>query len=212
MAKQPTNRVHQLEDALEAAKKRIDELREERDTANELVQRVRERLERNAELFAQWQEAFEMREDPETGKLSWMRIVERYDERNSEYYDLLKQWNKYVDLFVGPKEIGRPLAASEAQCAQVLKLRKEGTPLRLIVDETSLSMRTVRTIIARRHGTDRTSVKRLQRIMPDKFAASTERALKRSRDAVLVSIPQALEESAELVLEAKGLGGGKARR
>jgi len=92
----------------------------------------------------------------------------------------------------------------------VLKLHKEGTPLRLIVDETNLGMRTVRTIIGRKNRTDRTTVKRLQRITPDKFAVSTEKALKRSRDALLVNIPQALAESAELVTEAKGLG--KVRR
>jgi Helix-turn-helix domain of resolvase len=50
-------------------------------------------------------------------------------------------------LNAGVQDVGRPLAASEAQAATVTKLHKAGKSLRAIVDETSLSPRTVRTIV-----------------------------------------------------------------
>jgi DNA-binding NarL/FixJ family response regulator len=53
---------------------------------------------------------------------------------------------------VAPKGIGRPLAASEAQQRQVLVMRKEGKSLRTIAAKTSLSPRTVRTIVGKVEG------------------------------------------------------------
>jgi hypothetical protein len=41
----------------------------------------------------------------------------------------------------------------------VLKLRKAGNSLREIVEETNLGLRTVRTIVDQRKGTDRTTKK-----------------------------------------------------
>jgi hypothetical protein len=55
------------------------------------------------------------------------------------------------------RPVGRPLAASEAQCAQVLSLRRKGTSLREIAEETNLSFQTVRTIVGRKRGTERTT-------------------------------------------------------
>jgi hypothetical protein len=45
---------------------------------------------------------------------------------------------------VAPRNVGRPLEASEAQRAQVLKLRKGSMLLRAIAEEVSLGLQTVR--------------------------------------------------------------------
>jgi Helix-turn-helix domain of resolvase len=107
-----------------------------------------------------------------------------------------------------PGDIGRPLAASEAQCKQVLKLRKEGTPLRLIVDETGLGLQTVRTIIGRETRSDRTSVKRKRKHMPeppDKSAMASHKANKRTFEALPRQVAKHPEAGAELIKAAKGL-------
>ena len=72
--------------------------------------------------------------------------------------------------------VGRPLQASEAQCEHVRKLRKVGKSLRWIAEETSLTLSTVRTIVSKADGTDRTSQKR-------NGAASCSTATKRSGTA-----------------------------
>src|SRR5260370_35039037 len=77
-----------------------------------------------------------------------------------KYNALAAQWNKFIPKYnavVAPKGIGRPLAASEAQQRQVLVMRKEGKSLRIIAATTSLSPRTVRTIVGKAEVTDRTT-------------------------------------------------------
>jgi hypothetical protein len=93
-----------------------------------------------------------------------------------------------------------------AVAPKIVKLRAEGTPLRLIVDETSLGMQTVRTIIGRKQRTDRTSVKRIERLGVDKSELIRAKARKRTRDALPKRINEMLEQGAELIREAKGLG------
>ena len=64
----------------------------------------------------------------------------------------------------------------------------------------------MRTIIGRDERTDRTSLKRLQRIDPDKAALISSRARKHTRDALPKQINHLLAQGASLVKEAKGLG------
>lgn len=45
-------------------------------------------------------------------------------------------------------DVGRPLAATDAQCAEVRKLRKAEVSLRDIAERTGLGVRTVRTILS----------------------------------------------------------------
>jgi hypothetical protein len=66
----------------------------------------------------------------------------------------------------------------------VLKLHKAGGSLRGIAEDTSLGLATVRTIVSQKNGTDRTTVKHLERIDPDRAAAARWRARKRTRDAL----------------------------
>jgi hypothetical protein len=104
-----------------------------------------------------------------------------------------------------PRNVGRPLAASEAQRAAVLKLRKAGKSLRVIAEETSLGLRTVCTIVDQGNGTDRTTVKHLARIDPDRKLEASWRARKRVRDSLPKRIGETLERGRALVKEAKGL-------
>ena len=67
----------------------------------------------------------------------------------------------------------------------MLKLHKAGKSLRQIEDETSLSLRTVRTIVERENGTDRATRARHRRIETDKFERSRQKSRKRTGDALL---------------------------
>jgi hypothetical protein len=70
----------------------------------------------------------------------------------------VRRWNKFVPIINDRKRpVGRPLAASDAQVATVQRLRKAGRSLRSIVAETSLSFATVRTVVGKMDGSDRTS-------------------------------------------------------
>jgi hypothetical protein len=89
---------------------------------------------------------------------------------------------------------------------QVLKLRKRGMSLRDIADETSLGLNTVRTIVGRTNGTDRTSIKHLRRIDPDRAHMRAWTAKRQARDALPRRIHQLRENGDELLKEAKGLG------
>jgi hypothetical protein len=72
------------------------------------------------------------------------------------------------------------------------------------------SLTTVRTIIGRENRTDRTTVKRIEKLGIDKAELIRAKARKRQRDALPKRIKQTLEQGAELIAEAKGLG--RARR
>jgi hypothetical protein len=77
--------------------------------------------------------------------------------------------------------------------------------LRAIAEETSLTLRTVRTIIGRAQGTDRTTMKHLARIDPDRARAASWKARKRTRDALPKQINESLKTGRELIKAAKGL-------
>ena len=115
-----------------------------------------------------WIEAFDMVQN-EAGEWLWDPFIDRHERLHDDYLALQREWNRFVpeyNAMVQPRNIGRPLAASEAQVAQVRKLRKAGRSLRSIAEEMSLSVRTVRTIVEQKDGRDRTTVKHLQRIDP----------------------------------------------
>jgi hypothetical protein len=84
-----------------------------------------------------------------------------------------------------------------------------GLSLRAIVAETGLGIRTVRTIIGRKNGTDRTSQarKELRRMTFNKLRAARYRAKIKMRDEYLPKRLAAVQENhAALVKAAKGLG------
>ena len=162
----PRNRIAELEDELKRRNARIRELRADLDKADTLASEMR-----NAHIES-WIEGFEMTLNANN---EWERnrsFIER-DEWFKKYQELVRKWNrsfierdewfeKYQAL-VRPRNVGRPLAASEVQVAEVLRLHKAGGSLRGIADDTSLGLATVRTIVGQKNGTGRTTVKHLER-------------------------------------------------
>jgi transposase len=107
---------------------------------------------------------------------------------------------------INMQSVGRPLAASEAQCAQVSKLRKAGTSLRGIAEETGLGLNTVRTIVGKANGTDRTTKGWRERIEPDRAQATRWKRQRRTGNALPRRAQGVVEQVRALRKEAKGLG------
>ena len=181
-----------------------------RDEQADLIKRFDEYVEDYNATLDSWQEAFDM-ELTDKG-YSWKPFWDEHWKTIDDWNDLVKRWNRVVPIInASVQDIGRPLAASDTQIATVLKLHKQGKSLRAIVDETSLSLRTVRTIIGRSHGADRTTKARKQkvaRIEIDKFQRAHWKSQKRTGDALPKRVSQVIETGKALVTEAKGLGRG----
>ena len=200
-------RTHELEDEIKERDRRIAELKAELDAASDLTYRLSEHVHEANEQTDEWIQAFDMVPDDE-GRWIWKVSVIEGDEWLDKYRDLVREWNKWIphyNAMVRPRNIGRPLAASETQCAEVLKLRKAHMSLRGIAEETGLTLQTVRTIISQRKRTDRTSIKHLSRIDPDRAGMKLWLAKKRMRDGLPKKIHELRATGDELLKEAKGL-------
>jgi hypothetical protein len=106
---------------------------------------------------------------------------------------------------VAPRYRGRPLGASAAQRADVLKRHKAGQSLRVIARATRLLFGTVRTIV--KHG-DREAqrINELRRREVDRVRAARYRARKKARDQLPAQIAELQRAGEALIKEAKGLG------
>jgi hypothetical protein len=102
------------------------------------------------------------------------------------------------------REPGRQIAADAKQRAKVFKLHDEGASLRDIAAETKLGVQTVRTLIGKIDGSDRTS-RKLERIAHDRAAERQWRAKSQSRKALPKRIAAWEKTAAELRKEVKGL-------
>jgi hypothetical protein len=205
-------RIGELEDALKERDRRLEELKDERDRQAELIARMREQLEECDAQIDRWIEAFNMVQD-DKGVWRWGDdLIEDRDKWFDWYTELRAEWNRFVPRYnatVSPRNMGRPLAASDAQRDRILSYRKAGKSLRWIAEEMNLGLQTVRTVIDKKDGVDRATLGRLQRIAPDKFA---EAKTKRSRRDI-VALPKRIKSNKEgiasLVKEAKGVGGDR---
>ena len=198
-------------DELRQRDRLIAELRQEQDRLTDLMTRFGEYQEDYNATLESWQEAFGMVLN-ENGQWTWEPFWKENWELVDKYNELVKRWNRNVAAFAGLQDVGRPLAASDAQVAAVTKLHKQGKSLRAIVDETSLSFRTVRTIVERNQGTDRATKARrqkIERIGIDKFQRAHWRRQKRDGDALPKRVADVIETGKALVTEAKGLGRGR---
>jgi hypothetical protein len=72
--------------------------------------------------------------------------------------------------------------------------------------------RTVRTIIAKANGTDRTSQKHLAQVQPDREAALSHKRRKRTGDALPKQAQRVHEIAGDVLKEARGLGRPRAGR
>src|SRR5262245_10896224 len=90
---------------------------------------------------------------------TWEPWWDAHNDLVDRYNECVRDWNRHVVK----QNVGRPLAASEAQCVQVLKLHKAGQSLRAIAEETSLGLRTVRTIVEQKRGNHQTAPRQARR-------------------------------------------------
>jgi hypothetical protein len=195
-------RIASLEDEIKVRDRRIEELRRDVDELRDLMRRMEEQVEDANNVIERWTETFDM-EMVEGGSWTWKPFWDEHNGLIDDYNDLVRRWNRFVPL-INRQPVGRPLAASEAQCETVLKLRRAGNSLRDIAGETSLGLNTIRTIVNKADGTDRTSRKHRDRIEPDR--AMTWKRRKRTGAALPRQAQHTFEEGTALLKEAKGLG------
>ena len=205
-------RVEELEVDLRYRDDQIKELRGEHTRAIDLVDEMREHVEAGNDLIESWIEAFDM-ELKEDGLWAFnhLKILDNYEKLNEAHNKLIRQWNKFVGEYngaVAPRDLGRPLQASEAQVKEVRNLRKAKGSLRAIAAQTGLSFRTVRTIVGKDAGTDRTGKRTnlLRKCEIDRLRAAEYRVRKRVRDQLPKRITETRKRGEALVKAAKGLG------
>ena len=184
---------------------RINELRDEVDGGRELVRKMEEHVQERDEYLENFITAFGLTLNAD-GKWTngeflaqHLRLCDGYDDLVDRYSKLIRDYNRYA---VAPQPVGRPIAASAAQQAQILKHHKAGKSARWIAEEMTLSRRTVTTIIGKLDGSDRTTAGRRQQL-------GLEPKRKDWRPAAIARLPKRatahFENGRELVKEAKGL-------
>lgn len=203
---QQRTKLAKLKDDLKQRDEKIAELREELRKADELVAQMRERLEDNHALIENWIEVFEMQQGDDGLWLWDPKQTALWD----QYGSIINKWNRFVPRYnatIAPRDLGRPLAASEAQVADVLARRKARASLRAIASATSLSLRTVRSIVDRKRGADPAAKRKRAKLKleHDKLRAAAFRARKKQRDALPKRISEAAAENERLIRTAKGL-------
>ena len=202
-----------LEHDLKRANEKIEELRVELMDAQNLIDQMRYQIEDNRNLIDRWIEVFDMQLGDDGLWLfdsNQAQLWQDYSEMMDVYRKLIKDWNKFVGRYnstVAPKDIGRPLAASEAQQADILKRRKAGASLRAIATVSGLSLRTVRTVIERNEKRDRTAKhkKELRRIEFNRQRAVAFRARMAKRKQLEKDINAQQKTAERLLKAAKGL-------
>jgi hypothetical protein len=206
-------RIEELEVDLRYRDDQIKELRQDNSRASDLVAEMREHVEDGNALIESWIESFGMQLN-EDGKYSFGRelLLDQHSKLLETHSKLLRQWNKFVGDYnrtVAPRGLGRPLLASDAQAKEVRKLRKAGISLRGIAEQTGLGLRTVRTILGKDAGTDRTSRRTnlLRKREIDRQRAAEYRVRKRARDSLPKRISETQKRGEDLIKAAKGLGG-----
>jgi DNA repair exonuclease SbcCD ATPase subunit len=198
-------RIADLERELRLKDERIRDLRDEVDQARDLVRRFEEQAWEHAEYLETFTTAFGMEVDDQNC-WRWGQLITNYDSMIDDLTDLRQRYNALVSEFnryaVAPQPVGRPIAASEAQQALILKHHKAGRSSRWIAEEMTLSRRTVSTVIGKVDGTDRTSNKHRKRFgLEPKRKDWRQDAIKRLPKRVTAHF----EKGRELAREAKGL-------
>jgi hypothetical protein len=203
-------KVADLEALLRDRDDTIKQLRREITEASDLVDREREHVEDAHALIERWIEVWGMKLD-DNGQWGWdpdAAWLEQVAPWADHYFKLVRDWNKFVgdyNAIVRPRNMGRPLQASEAQVQEVRKLRKKGMSLREIAKAKVLSLQTVRTILSQGTTMERTRTGALRRAEVN-HAVADFKAKVRGRADLEKRINTTLKSGAALVKEAKGLG------
>jgi hypothetical protein len=218
-------RIGELEGALKRRDERIAELRDEVDELRETQDRLREHIEESRTITESWCETFDMELNEDncwTWKSfwnEWNALCDENDKLVGDFNALVRDWNTHIARAKPKRNVGRPLAASEAQVRQVRRLRRGvdymgeavGLPMSLrgIAEETGLGLNTVRTIIAQANRKDRTAKKYLARLEPvavDRQRRARWKRRRRTGNDLPKRINNHLKVGAALIREAKGLG------
>jgi hypothetical protein len=200
------SRIADLEDELRQRDRRISELKGELESERDLTHRLAEQVQASSDTIEAWKHCFEMVPNEE-GVWEWQHAFAQGREWYEKYKLLLREWNQFVPQYnaaVRKRNVGRPLAASDAQCANVRRLHKAGKSLRHIADETNLGVATVRTIVGQANGTDRSTIKHLSRIDPERARARAWQAKLQQRNALPKRIHELQKSGAKLRKEVKG--------
>ncbi len=206
-------RIEELEADLRYRDDQIKELRADNSRAFDLVAEMRGHAEDGNALLDSWKEAFgmELRDDgmwvfkPDEVAEAYGTLFEKHDQLIRGYNKLVGKYNRIV----APRGLGRPLQASDAQVKEVRKLRKAKASLRAIAEQTGLGLGTVRTIVGKDAGTDRTSKRTnlLRKREIDRQRAAVYRVRKRACDLLPKRITETRKRGETLIKAAKGLGG-----
>ena len=179
-------RIGELQDEIKRKDQRVAELRNEIDELRDLNNAaLRENVEDAVNCIDSWKEAFDMVQD-DAGIWSAAPWWKAHWELLDRYNKLARLWNKYPLPLINrqPRNVRlKPLAASDAQVIQVQRMRKQGTSLKLRSrTKPALRLQTRRTIIGQeRLHTDRTSIKHLAKIDPDRAQQARWKARKAHR-------------------------------
>jgi hypothetical protein len=188
--------------------RRMDELRREINDQNALITELREEMEDLRDTLARFRDTFDLVPGVEPDTVTNGPMVDRLNEAQAETYRLAGKYNdllRFTRTRVWPQPMGRPLAASKAQRQRILAHHEAGRSIRWIAEEMNLGVRTVRTVIDKKDGVDRTTLDRWQRISPDMRQERDRRRREKDVRAMRQRIPSLLESSAELIKQAKGL-------
>ncbi len=203
MTEDDKRRIGELQDEILHRGRRIEELRREIDESRDLIRRFEEHADDYTNVIESWCETFDMEQTADGW--TWKPFWEEHWALIDKYNELVHRWNKLVPL-IRRQNVGRPLAASEAQCAQVSKLHKAGKSLRGIAEETGLGLNTVRTIVGKASGTDRTTKGWRERIEPDRARMTRWKRQRRTGNALPKRAQHVVEQGRALRKEARGLG------
>jgi hypothetical protein len=200
-------RISELEDEVKAKDRRIEELRQEIDELRDLNRRMEEHADDYVSTLQTWQ-SLDMQRD-ENGEWEWQPFWDDFHKLVDKYLSLVRRWNRHMGQS-DTNPPGRPLAADAYQIEKVRQLHEQGESLRAIAGETELSLRTVRTIVGRWNGNDRTTEKYRKRLQIeiDRKQETHWKQIKRTGDALPRRVQAVVEEGQALVKEAKGLGKG----
>jgi transposase len=206
-----------LQDELKQRDRRIAELKEEIDELRETNQKLRVNSQEWQEQFERWKEAFEMQLN-DNGMWTWRSDTVNGHQWLDKYNDLVRDWNKLVreyNALVSDKledgtlrDAGRPIAATAEQRHMVYESHAEGCSLREIADDAGVGLQTVRTLLGKIDGTDRTSrrLSKYRKAEIDRKQVAAWKSRKRMRDALPKLLHEQSKRTDELIKEAKGLG------
>ncbi len=166
------------------------------------------------ENFEAWQQAFDMqlRDD---GVWVWNEAVASGDEWADKYLALVRDYNTLVRDYVvlvrekledgTLRDRGRPIAADEEQRRVIFESHEEGRSLRECADDAGVGVQTVRTLLGKIDGSDRTSrrLSKYRTVKLDRQRLAAWKARKRTRDALPKQLHEQSKKTAALLKEPK---------